>query len=64
MAITKNTSDQSSRDFWKAVESNVRKIDTWPDWKKNIRVTSSGSGYISQAPNLDKESASSPPIMN
>ncbi len=64
MALTKTTSDQSSRDFWKALESSVRKIDTWPDWKKNIRVTSSGSGYISEAPNSDRESASRPPIKN
>lgn len=45
MALTKNTSEES-REFWKAAESNVRKIETWPEWKKNIVVTSAGSGYV------------------
>lgn len=47
MALTKNTSEES-REFWKAAESNVRKIEGWPEWKKNIVVTSAGSGYVSR----------------
>jgi hypothetical protein len=47
MAITKNTSE-ASREFWKAAESSVRKIESWPEWKKDIVITSSGSGYINR----------------
>lgn len=47
MALTKNNSE-ASLEFWKAAESNVRKIEGWPEWKKNIVVTSAGSGYVSR----------------
>jgi hypothetical protein len=44
MAITRNTSAESQK-FWKKIESNVRQMESWPEWKQNIEISASGSGF-------------------
>jgi hypothetical protein len=45
MGIAKKETGES-RDFWKAAESLVRDIQQWPDYKKEIIISSQGSGFI------------------
>ncbi|MDB5047246.1 MAG: hypothetical protein JWO30_317 [Fibrobacteres bacterium] len=47
MAISKNNSE-ASQEFWRAAEKSVQKIESWPEWKRNIVIKSSGSGYITR----------------
>lgn len=44
MAIRKNSS-AASQEFWKSVKESLREMDTWPEWKRNIDISASGSGY-------------------
>jgi len=44
-----------SREYWKAAESIVREIKTWPDYKKDIVISSHGSGFVRHG-NTDSDS--------
>ena len=38
MAITKKT-DKDSKSFWQSVESARAKVESWPAWKRDLKVT-------------------------
>lgn len=44
MAIRKSDSEVG-QEFWKSVQESLREMENWPEWKRNIRISASGSGY-------------------
>ena len=38
-SLTKNLSTPESREFWRHAEESRKKVESWPKWKRNIKVT-------------------------
>lgn len=38
MGITRND-DADSKEFWKIIDEARTKVEKWPEWKRNFRVT-------------------------
>ena len=47
MAITKKTNSENSS-FWESTRNARVKIEKWPSWKRNLRVTQFSVGFDSQ----------------
>ena len=45
MKITKNSNDTANRDFWKSISEARIKVEGWPEWKRNLRVTKYSIGF-------------------
>ena len=60
MKLARKESD-SSREFWKAAETIVRQIESWPSYKKDIVVSSDGSGYKRQDSDGGRQGSESRP---
>lgn len=48
MSITKNT-DNESKSFWRSAENAHDKVERWPAWKRNLKVTKYSVGFGSQS---------------
>ena len=44
MEITKSN-DSESQDFWKVTSKARTKVEGWPEWKRNLRVTKYSVGF-------------------
>jgi len=50
MPITKKT-DGESKTFWHSTENARTKVESWPSWKRNLKVTQYSVGFDSQTSN-------------
>jgi hypothetical protein len=48
MAITKKTNSENSS-FWESTRDARVKVENWPSWKRNLRVTQYSVGFDSQS---------------
>ncbi len=39
MGLSRNLDDEDSKAFWDTAEKASKKVATWPEWKRNVRVT-------------------------
>ena len=44
MAITKKN-DVSSREFWKSAGDASLRVEQWPEWKRNLKLTKYSLGF-------------------
>ena len=47
MAITKRTNKENSS-FWESTRDARVKVEKWPSWKRNLKVTQYSVGFDSQ----------------
>jgi hypothetical protein len=44
MDLSRNTDDEESKKFWETAKRAREKVATWPEWKRNVRVTKYSPG--------------------
>jgi hypothetical protein len=47
MAITKKTNSEN-KSFWESTRDARVKVEQWPSWKRNLKVTQYSVGFDSQ----------------
>lgn len=52
--MIKKNNDAASKDFWKVTNEARTKVEkTWPEWKKNVRVTIYSVGFSTKVSKSD-----------
>jgi len=64
MAVIKNKTSESSREYWSHVEEVARQVGRWPSWMNKATKTSKNEGEPSGKPQARAAKAAASSVSN